>query len=411
MKYIEKILDMGGVFYLKYESEGKPQELRVKSSNVQGLYSTINTVLEIYREKNKPITELVRPSEQEDFSFENTYLSDSFFDKMERDVEAEATAANTEEDENVTTLPSKEPVEENLKPKTNKAKPRPSVGWVTARRPVEEKPPALFAKDISPRQGEPQQDTLTSITTAEKSVPECKVLDQQAQQLLLVKTHQKSNEHESLANEMDIDISNIGDTFMAVNNLATPNTSHQTEEVGSDSVPNNNQDANNTTDNSQEAKNRLVVIKKVIASNNNNNNTTPSSAVPSMQQTLPGSVVMKASTKTSSRRSSVDYENLYSTFNNDLLMSVGSKTKDASEVVEKLSRPSKSSLDAQAVLQSIEDFLETKPIIELTPSELVVPPRGTTKKQTEKRPDSKMYSSLDDLLRETELILEQSMEK
>jgi hypothetical protein len=568
LKNIEKMTDVGGVFYLKYQFEGKVQELRIKSSNVQGLYSTINTVLEMYREKNKPITEPVRPSEQEEFSFENTYLSDSFFEKMERDVEAEANAdkpgdtPNDNADKQVaeqkpveptpepsksietpqifeahkpvaTPQPSKPQIIETHKPvetpqpETNQIErtfqprfemPKPAVilaspqrkGWIAGRRPVEEKPipPPPSIKDAptqntpqesSPPQPTNQQDVLTIPTIVAPLETEPDFLEKQAQVLMLMKTHQKSGEHLSLASEMDIDISNIRDSF--INDIPTKQEietnpiqkagsdysfSYNERDSGvygvsdkdlhqileenednemfvklrsasikyntasleptlegdlSDSVcssmtssltfkpddsvsagtssmtstyetqpVNNNAHLDRTpvatpTDGNNE---RLAVIKSISIPANNTNSLRQS---PNKRDSDP-SVASTVSTKTSSRRNSFDYENIYSSITYDTLTPVGSVTTDALAHMEQARSESKSTLEAQAVLQSVEEFLDTEPMIGTLPPDAVITPRvfqPEDKPAEELKVDLNMYASLDDLLRETEDLLKQTL--
>jgi hypothetical protein len=576
LKNVEKMTDVGGVFYLKYQFESKVQELRIKSSNVQGLYSTINTVLEMYREKNKPITEPVRPSEQEEFSFENTYLSDSFFEKMERDVEAEANADKPDDAPNGTAgkqvaeqkhvepkpEPSK-PVEtpqivevhksvdtslsstlqivethkpgETPQPETNQTDrtfqprfemPKPAVilaspqrkGWISGRRPVEEKPipPPPSIKDAptqsmpqesSPPQPTNQQDVLTIPTIVAPLETEPDFLEKQAQELMLMKTHQKSGEHLSLASEMDIDISNIRDSF--INDIPTKQEveTNPIQKAGSDysfsynegdsdvygisdkdlhqileenednemfvklrsasikyntasleptlegdlsdsvcssmtsslifkpddSVSagtssmtstyetqpvNDNAHLDSTpvatpTDGNNE---RLVVIKSIsIPANNTNtpsvNNSNSLSQSPNKRDSAL-SVASTVSTKTSSRRNSFDYENIYSSITYDTLTPVGSVTTDALAHMEQARSESKSTLEAQAVLQSIEEFLDTEPVIGTLPPDAVITPRvfhPEEKPAEEPKVDLNMYASLDDLLRETEDLLKQTL--
>lgn len=603
LKNIEKMTDVGGVFYLKYQFEGKVQELRIKSSNVQGLYSTINTVLEMYREKNKPLTEPVRPSEQEEFTFENTYLSDSFFDKMERDVEAEASSAATDAEKPegaptdtvasqiVTndTKPPEKPAPEPPKPveapkpiintpipveiaeptapvrdvPNNESQwekkpveipvrkptlewtqpkfemPRPAVatsplrkGWIVGRLPVEDALPPPSIKDAPVPTHLPESTLPTSNNTNNTDTrnsnastntnnnhghtldissvvtppldTEHDLLEQQAQELMLVKTHQKSSEHLSLASEMDIDISNIRDSFIndaskkerevssiqrAVSDYAfsynegdsdvygisdqdlsqiveandnemfvklrsasfrhtttsleptlegdlsdsvcssmtnsfifkpddavsagtasmtstydtqpTPVSDHK--HVDSEPVPTAT-DANNTGE-------RLVVIKRIQmsgspASDNSANNSSGHSP-------KHDSALSTTSTKTSSRRNSLDYEQIYSSITYDTLTPVGSLTTDAVAYVQQAQSDSKSTFEAQAVLQSIEEFLDTDPVIGTLPPDTVITPRVNEPEIEEvsaaPKENTGLYASLDDLLRETEDLLKQTL--
>ncbi len=590
LKNIDKISDVGGVFNLKYQLDGKAQELRVKSSNVQGLYSTINTVLEIYREKNKPITEPTRPSEQEEFSFENTYLSDSFFEKMERDVEAEASAAanaavesvgeaavevtvdtiNKQPNEPAPQTPvetpkqveptkvvdvpkpveppkqltelskstelqtpqqtAQKPVEPAPQPKPvdSPPQPRPTFvqalpkymkadqpkkpntpprGWVTGRMPVEEKLLLPSLKDTPIESSPPQpivQDILSipTIVTPVAASPE--ELEQHAQELLLVKTHPKSSEHLSLANEMDIDISNLRDSFMndplkgtegqqtkpnpirkagsdysfdyndgdsavygisdrdlheivgaseddtgmfiktrlsvykpnpaslepTLTDLSDSACSSMTnslvfkadEEIsfGTSSLT-STYESNHVTNSTQPTTvgsiERLVVIKSVTLPNNN----TSPMQLSSSPQTPPversdnrrDSVVSGTSTRTSSRRHSLDYENFYSSITYETLTPVGSATNDALEHVDKAQLGSKSSLEAQIALQSIEQFLNTAPVIDSVPADTVITPRAfyveEPKQIEEPKQDPNLYASIDNLLKETEDLLRQTL--
>lgn len=680
LKNIDKISDVGGVFFLKYQLNDKPQELRVKSSNVQGLYSTINTVLEIYREKNRPsFGEPMRPSEQEEFSFENTYLSDSFFEKMERDVEAEAgptTVANAAVESvgeaavqaNLDVLfksgskpvfempkpvdPKKfaaavknaepqaqkptvevskpvvepqpiveiskpvdpqpqqiiepqqpivdisKPVEPQLqtpavdmpnsieppkqivevskpvepqiqtrppklskplppqprkqtvevkpipppkqevktgipteptpqaKPVDSPPQPRPAFvaavpkymkadesktktnppqapRWVTGRMPVEEKLPPPSLKDL-PNEGSAPKPivpndilVIPSVVTPMSTSPD--ILEQHAQELLLVKTHQKSSEHLSLASEMNIDISNLrlsfvngtlpgpksprtnsnpihkagmdysfrnsegdssvygisdrdlhdiveaeggSDVFLKMNaavyqpnpasleptittDLSDSECSSMTnsfvfkpdEPTSTGSISASPRKPQEPTNTNEVSKDRLVVIKTVSSPHKNilqsSGGTSAAHSSPRDQSPSRRDSVASGTSSSSSRRYSADYENFYSSITYDTLTPVGSVTNDALAHMDKNKSGSKTSLEAQIVLQSIEKFLDTKPTIGSVAPDTVITPRVdyVEEEKEEPKPDLNLYASLDNLLKETEDLLRQTLQE